>query len=493
MMTFSLNTGLVDESFNYPIVGSSPSVYLDYLLDVLEDNQSKQISAHDLRDTILSVYSSVSFKETSVGSSTYSYIGIDSLNPNDRDVKDTKIYIGKRKYLTQDIMSSSLLNSDVDIFLYNTKSDDVLQNRTRVSLLTGNKFQFLDRSPYIQSQLISGTQTSVSLDFVSRAFGTLNIDSSTGTVSVNNIYFPTKVESSASASNDKVLLYEDGKLAWSELTYPYGDFLGATGTTLNMNGNLFINGYALQFLFEVNTTDAIPLKIGDIEPGEIFQNVSVVDALRRIIYDYLPPKCTIQLLPPYESGYVEVGTFPNPVVQFSITKKSLPTQVASLQNMIPGVFAAITTNGEITSTSTSNGIVISPITDTSTEFKVTVSDGLSTSTASTTITGIYPYFYGFSDLQLMTNVGLGGLSKSVETKSNKTIDLTGEGYYYFIYDYDWGTISTIFDNLGNTVSYTYSDRLFSSPTGFWAGKRFNVYSFTSSQIGPPSENYQFNF
>ncbi len=23
--------------------------------------------------------------------------------------------------------------------------------------------------------------------------------------------------------------------------------------------------------------------------------------------------------------------------------------------------------------------------------------------------------------------------------------------------------------------------------------RFNVYSFTSSQIGPPSENYQFNF
>ena len=100
---------------------------------------------------------------------------------------------------------------------------------------------------------------------------------------------------------------------------------------------------------------------------------------------------------------------------------------------------------------------------------------------------------GDADSYAWSNVGLGGLSKSVETKSNKTIDLTGEGYYYFIYDYDWGTISTIFDNLGNTVSYTYSDQLFSSPTGFWAGKRFNVYSFTSSQIGPPSENYQFNF
>jgi hypothetical protein len=140
------------------------------------------------------------------------------------------------------------------------------------------------------------------------------------------------------------------------------------------------------------------------------------------------------------------------------------------------------------------GVVISPITATATNFKITVGDGTQGNSASVSLTGIYPYFYGFSPLSAMTSIGLASLSKLVEYKGDKIVDITGTNSFYFVYDYDYGTLSNIYDSYGNTVSgsFSYTSGYFSSPTGLWASKQFYVYkSDTLGVVGPPSENFQF--
>ena len=82
MGTFSLNIGTTTEATNYPLHAS-----FSYLLNNLQDNEIKLISPHVLRDVNLSLYSSVIFKETVASGSTTAYIGIDTLNPSDKDVK----------------------------------------------------------------------------------------------------------------------------------------------------------------------------------------------------------------------------------------------------------------------------------------------------------------------------------------------------------------------------------------------------------------------
>ena len=193
---------------------------------------------------------------------------------------------------------------------------------------------------------------------------------------------------------------------------------------------------------------------------------------------------------------MEVGTYPTPTIQFTVFKKSLPTQATTLTNMIPGVFPAITTAQYSQQTSTSNGIVISPITASTTQFVVGVSDGVGTASASVGITGLYPYFYGFSPLTTMTTAGLLPLTKKIEDYGDKVYDYTGAGNMYFIYPKDYGTLSNIFDNYGVTISASFSSttQIFSSPTGLWASEEFRVYQWNSAPtIFLPSQNFEFRY
>jgi hypothetical protein len=62
-------------------------------------------------------------------------------------------------------------------------------------------------------------------------------------------------------------------------------------------------------------------------------------------------------------------------------------------------------------------------------FSITVSDGTQTSSLTQSILGIYPYFYGFSE-QLIINVNaMVGLTKKVEYKGDKIIDISGSGNF----------------------------------------------------------------
>jgi len=493
MSTYSINISTPTESTSYNLSDESQ---FDYLLNQLPDNLDKLINPRDLRDVMLSLWSSVPFKITSASGSTNRYIGLDTGNPSgDRDVKN-KILIGKRAFSgtfsytpSHDILDNSLYSSDVDLFLYNTKRDSVQQITTRMIIVSGTNVGTFRNSPYIQSQVVSSPQ-SLSLDFVN-PIGDININSSFGNILINSITFSTIGELSGTPSNGKVLLLGNNGLTWGDLTFPTVSDLGTSSESLNILGSpVNVNLYPIEF------TDSrrASYEIGDIKYGDKFDAVPLSEMLRRMIYNYLPPTCSISIDPPFSSGYVEVGTFPTPILTYTINKKSLPTLITGLSNMIPGNYPPITSPEYTNVTAQSQGIVISPITSASTVFTITVSDGVQGNSASTSITGIYPYFYGFSDLSTMTTIGLASLTKLVENKSDKTVDITGQGNLYFIYPKDYGTLSNIYDNLGNTASasFSVSSQLFSSPTGLWASEEFWVYKWSGvSQIGPPSENFQF--
>ena len=210
---------------------------------------------------------------------------------------------------------------------------------------------------------------------------------------------------------------------------------------------------------------------------------------------FIPPLCSIRLLPPYDYGFVEVGTFPTPTVEFTIKKRTFATLPTTLTNMIPGFYPSVNTFAPSSVTSTSNGIVISPITTTSTTFQITVSDGTASNSATVSISGIYPFFHGFSSLSVMTSIELASLTKVVEIKEDKFVDILGSDNFYFIYDFDYGTLSNIYDGVGNTcsASFSYTDSVFSSPTGLWAGKKFYVYKWASANVSAPIQNFEFRF
>ena len=127
----------------------------------LFDNDSKYISPQFIRDAAFSSYVEPALKPTD------GYIGVDSLNPTDKDIKLKQFY-GKRHYNNNDIMSDSLLLSDTDIFFYNTKDDsDPNNNSTKLSFLSGTDYSLFDKAPYVKVTALSGT-TSQSYDWVNQ-------------------------------------------------------------------------------------------------------------------------------------------------------------------------------------------------------------------------------------------------------------------------------------------------------------------------------------
>jgi hypothetical protein len=186
MMTFSINTGGSEESISYFLVGTNSNSAVDYILDTLKDNVDKEISPQDLRNSVLSLFSSVPFKETGTGTGSRTWIGIDNINPANRDLKGRKIVLGKRGFQGTEIMSQTLLNSDVDLFIYNTKPDSVIQNTTQILLLAGSNLNLHVNSPKIQSQVISGTTESRSLDFIN-TFGDIKVNSKSWSSFINDV------------------------------------------------------------------------------------------------------------------------------------------------------------------------------------------------------------------------------------------------------------------------------------------------------------------
>ena len=315
------------------VIESTSKEDLFGLLELLPDNTQKLISPRDARDAFLTTWANSTFKLTSTTGQNQ-YIGIDTGNPVNRDVK-AKILLGKRSVGSFDVMSDALLNkSDTDIFFFNTKQDGVSQDKTKISILAGTNRLLYPSSPYLETVREEGSDT-LSFNIVNpNPGGTLNISSS-DIVNINGISFPTIADNSTNAQNGKILKYSGvypfGSLEWAELEA--GDVqIGSPGSETNIYGSpVNLNGFSLEFI----ENDIVPEDIGDIKQGESFpvnsfddngdlatpQDWSISEILRRVLYPEIDPELEFDLSPS-NNKYVEIGDTNTKSFTFSI--KSFP-------------------------------------------------------------------------------------------------------------------------------------------------------------------------
>lgn len=321
--TFSINPG--------SIIESSRKSDIQSVLQDIPDNTTKLISPKDVRDAVFSVWANSVFKQT-IGTASIEYIGIDSNNPDNRDIKE-KIFLGKRNFTGTDIMNSDLLSSDTDIFIFNTKNDSDDQSSTKISLLSGTNSTLYTYAPYIESKYISGTSgESIGLNIVNPSgSGPINIYSELGRIAINGIIFPSVAESYASASNGKILryygTYPNGSLIWDNDTVNIST-LGSTGSPTTIYGSpVTLNGSSLEFTDLTPT----PLSVGGINQGSTFSNVAIVDMLDRILYPYVPPTLSFSVTNLATGGtFAEAGITSSLVFSYSITRYSQDISTSSI-------------------------------------------------------------------------------------------------------------------------------------------------------------------
>jgi hypothetical protein len=484
-MTFSINTNTNIESTSYRLNGDiGHNSTFNNLLERLPNNIDGEINPVDIRDIMLSLFSSIVFKLTTTNDSNIPYIGIDTLNPNDKDLKGIKIFLGKRgNIISNSFISRWQAYGDYDILFYNTKKDTQQQSTTKISILSGiNSSNFIN-APFIQSQTIFGT-SSVSFDF--NSLGDLSL-SSLDTYDSNLLINDFKLPKSASASNNKVISWssDENSMLFDSLNNQLSSTIGTSSQSLYIFGNpTNLNGYDFNFTDNRKST----IEIGDIKLGESFNNFSISEMLQRMIYQYLPPFSTIKILPPHEKRYVEVGTIPEISLEFSIFRRTFNTNVAALLNMNPGTYPAITSQNYLSITATASGLISSPLNTIGVTFSVIVGDGTQSTTSSTNIRGIYPYFYGFSSQGSINTSNILQLNKIIEDKSNKDIIIQpGSGFFYFIYDSLYGDLDEILSDTGLDITNQFDDfeQTLSSPTGFWVNKTFKVYRINNLETNIP--------
>lgn len=297
--TYSINVGSQLEAYRKADI-------LSVLKDI-PDNTHKLISPRDIRDAFLSTWANSPLKQTKnlVG---VEYIGIDSGNPADRDIKQ-KIFLGKRSYAGLDIMTDTLLSDEkADIYIYNTKPDSYLtQSSTKIAILAGTDSSLHQTAPYIESKIENG-KNHLELRNPSLNYGPISLYSTNGRVAINGVLFPTVAETSANAGDGKILKYSgtypNGYLKWTLPTYSKTN-IGATGLPTNIYGSpVKLNGHSMEFV----DNSIVPSDIGGIKSGLSFssnsyyslitathQNWPLAEVLREIIYPYIEPKIDLSI------------------------------------------------------------------------------------------------------------------------------------------------------------------------------------------------------
>jgi photosystem II stability/assembly factor-like uncharacterized protein len=323
-----------------------------------------------------------------------------------------------------------------------------------------------------------------SVDFVNS--GDINIKSVGGSVSINELKYPSVANSELLPRNSQVLRYNSGSYSWSDITIESYDTIGITGSQLDIGGDLEVNGSP----FTYTNLDTTPVSFHGVIQSRTFSKIPIVEMLREIIYDYLPPICTLSS----NQSFVEYGTVPTINLNYSVYKRTSNISSVSLSNMIPGSLLPITSTVPILVSGTAIGAYVSNI---NAVFTITAVDGTQSVSASQSLTYIYPYFYGLSINSTMNVSNLSGLNKLVSGEGDKICGLTGYGYIYFIYDDNYPPLTQILDDSNFNVigAFNYTVVTLTSPTWLWSYKSFKVYRSISSlyNFSPPSKIYKFKY
>lgn len=450
------------------IIESKRKLDVFNVLQSIPNNTQKLIKPRDVRDAFLSTWANSAFKVTTPSTlSNFEYIGLDSGNPDDRDIKN-KILIGKRSFGNLDILNNTLLNSDTDIFFYNTKPDSDPQNSTKISILAGTN-SLLD-SPYIQS-LATASSIELNIKNPKAGSGTINILSQNDRVSINGIAFPTISDTQANISSGKILKYSgnypNGTLTWDDPTLTITD-IGSTSSVTNLFGSpVLVNGSSLEFIDD----RLVPITIGGVEQGSNFASQSfsgqdwpLTEVIREILYPEKEPVLGFEIINQITgTRYAEVNQTSTFDFNWSVTtfaresNEDISDIVIKRQGTLPGVFiysgSPFVANPGSTTQSTFNqgitGTIPNTLTydlgassDNSTPL-LTLRSGFPTNYVQlqASIEFILPSFSGFSNIIPNSQATLKNVTDSITkllepypgSGSSLLISSGGSGYFYFIF------------------------------------------------------------
>jgi hypothetical protein len=516
------------------------------ILSILPDNTNKLISPKDVRDAVYTLWQNTMFKPTSFSGSIVDYIGIDSFQLKDDDNENwyPKMLFGKKQTGGQFIMSNNLLTSNTDFFFYNTKNNQVLTDYdTSIAILSGTGPFYADnmlKAPQLNSNFVSDINggymdfniknTSYTNDTSGFYGGNINIRSEKGFVSVNGFYFPTfkNIDDNINTYDGYILSLEKGidGAAYGVWRSPFSQsFTNITvDEPFTINAPLItLNGY--------NFTDTTPTAtaIGGIRAGETFNNINVQDMIRRIIYTYIPPRITSQLvLSPSNTPItlIESGdgtTRTNLRLKASVTKNATQsiTSISYLANDI-AVLKQMTRSTAVTDfpapSSIPNGdtfaefLVQGDIDLTSelyrtTAFTLSVADQYPTTRqVSSVIKVVLPYFYGTTTYSATNNVEMNSLlgnnnapAGKLKTylvepiignptnSNNQYLRFTtrglpqttgaGKGFIYFAHPEGFPQLKNIFDYNSFPVFNDFATQSFTvnHPDLLWNSKKYIFY------------------
>lgn len=520
--TFSINVGQIVESAKKEDV-------FKVLLD-LPDNTKKMISPKDVRDAFFTTWASSPIKLTTpdVLGQSFTYIGVDSSNPDNRDIK-RPIYIGKRQFGNLDIMNSNLLaTNNADIFFYNTKPDSASQNSTKISILAGTDSTLHYDAPYIES--VSGaTSISLNLNNPSLLGGAINIFSSIGRVAINGIVFPTAAETAATASTGKILryygTYPNGYLRWDESTVSLASVGSLTSPTFIYGSTVSVNGYPIEFI----TDETVPVTTGGITAGSTFSlnsfynpvlatysNWPLSEVLRKYLYPYVEPVLQLSVTNPLTgTTYAEVGTTPSFVVSafvqmfprnsseiisdWSLTGTTYSATNASLQYIrtdgpyvisgLPGTQVSFTASGETYSSTTGQtldyifSVSNSGATASLSNTGFPAPSGFSYS-ATASVQFISPFILKFDSASVLNSTSLTSIitstysSRSIKPNPGPSQSIkmiaNGTGYLHFAYPLSYGNLQMIKDPNGFIIHDISS----------FSASLYTNFTFSTTSISP---------
>lgn len=519
--TYSINVGTPTEALRKQDINS-------VLLD-LPDNTQKLISPKDVRDAFLSAWATSAFKQT-IGQASIEYLGIDSGDPSNRDIKQ-KIFIGKRNHGGLDVMNNSLLtNTNNDIYIYNTKQDSYATQSTKIVILAGTNSVLHTNAPYIQSNSIN-SNTALDLNLVNPSLfsGPINIFSNTGRVAINGITFPTVAETSASASNGKILKYSgsypNGVLRWSEPTVSIAS-IGTIGLPTNIYGSPSnVNGHSLEFV----DSSIVPETIGGVIQGSSFsagsyngQNWPLSEVIRKILYPYVPPALSLSVTTG-GVNYFSTGITYSALFSYSITRYSYDVSNYQISGTTySGLSFTASVGSQLIATFSSN---IYSATASTQSYVLSARDNVYLSTfshsATSSVRFVHPFFYGFdlTDIDFYTSGSSAAVLRASKlgTYINSATRLVipylgspqsisapyvGSGYVYFVAPFSYPLLSKIKDPNGFIIydsgSFSYSAFTYSgsiTPTGGidLASSQWRVYKTIGTCSYTGSGEFEFIF
>lgn len=514
--TYSINPSSTTEATTSGL-GLTPD------LSSLLDNTSNQVSPKDIRDMVFTTWENAPIRYTSVG-------GVPYIGMAREDVKDIKLLLGKKQLSGTNLMTPTLLSSDTDIFVYNTKADTAPTQDTKIRFLAGNPVTVNHTlAPYIRVAQVIGTSSnflSFTLTHDNQQGGDINIlsgpISGIGKVNINDLRFPSRSELPV------------------QISAPSNAISGDLFLVRNASGNIELKnapGLAPFTLPTFTDPNPVPQDIGGIPAGTTFSNVPIIEMIRSILYPFLGPQANIITVPSVkERDHTLSGDIAS--YAYSLTKRSgdiegyrvrvtnstggilAPdvTPPAGLPGPVPITGPGFFTQNFSDTKSISGTNIFTNIPDSIGRsiftFSFAVTDSLldvgifasptQSDTSFTELKYVYPYFYGYSPTASnpVTLLSSGTFNKQVSDYGDMDFTIQGgPGYLFFWIPQDYGLLDQILDQNSNVLypdvplhsSWTYSTVTVNSPDSKWTGANYTFYRRLQESSVPISATFSIKF